>query len=248
MKNVIPILIFIIVISACQKQPAATFTTDKTEYYAGDTIHLTNTSENGHSYIWTMPNGSTQTTENAFYVVDTSVLYEKLTFQLEAISKHQRKKTIVTKQVLAVIKPKLDNNTFSYGNKILKCDHTILNRINNPYLIRASIDGYEHGELSFRINTDTNFVNLYGVYTLQQNKLNVRDKTAFAQLSYFCYDCFPAVTGVTDWTYTTVSGTMIIGNLNGKPHVIINDAKAVNSNSGQIIKISANMIIKQTIR
>ncbi len=246
MKTLITLIIASLFLASCQKQPVASFTTDKTEYYAGDTIHLTNTSEHGHIYIWTMPDGSKQTTENAYYVVDTSVQYEKLTFQLEADSKHERKKAFALKQVLAVVKPKLGINTYSFGNTVLNSIEPILYANKNPFLISIADYGYNQGNLNFYSIVDTSFSNLSGVYTLQQNKGYVMGKTAYAQLSYFCYDCFPI--GVTDYTYTTISGNMIIGNLNGKPHVIINDATAVSNNTGQITKISVNIIVNKTIR
>lgn len=43
------------IFSGCGK-PTASFTTDKTEYEVGETIHITNTSRNGYRYHWVVSN------------------------------------------------------------------------------------------------------------------------------------------------------------------------------------------------
>jgi uncharacterized lipoprotein YajG len=44
MKTLITLIIASLFLASCQKQPVASFTTDKAIYEAGDVVHLTNTS------------------------------------------------------------------------------------------------------------------------------------------------------------------------------------------------------------
>jgi PKD repeat protein len=77
----------------------ADFTTDKTEYTAGETIHFTNTSENGDSYLWTDPNGKTFTTENLDYTIDINEHSGIKTFKLDVFSKNKKKTSTVLKNI-----------------------------------------------------------------------------------------------------------------------------------------------------
>jgi hypothetical protein len=241
MKQLSTILIFIVVISACQKQPAATFTTDKTEYYAGDTIHLTNTSENGHSYIWTMPDGSKQTTENAFYVVDTSVLYEKLTFQLEAISKHQRKKTIVTKQVLAVIKPNVSESCVYVDTKYICQTARTSSKEFNPLKILSNVYGGSYTD-SFVIYIDASLTDYSGIYEIKDNISDVKNHITSMRYSHTVFDYIP--TGGADYNYNVFSGKMVIYQSNGYWHAILNNAQAILNTNNQIVNVSTNLLYK----
>jgi PKD repeat protein len=49
-------------ITACQKVPTASFTSDKENYVNGETMKLQNTSQNGDSYKWSVTGSSTQIT------------------------------------------------------------------------------------------------------------------------------------------------------------------------------------------
>ena len=59
------LLLLIFALTGCQKMPMASFTTDKTDYVAGQFVKLTNTSKNAYSYKWIVTTDDTQTTSNS---------------------------------------------------------------------------------------------------------------------------------------------------------------------------------------
>jgi len=240
MKTLITLIIASLFLVSCQKQPVASFTTDKTEYYAGDTIRLTNTSEHGHSYIWTMPDGSKQTTENAFYVVDTAVLYEKLNFQLEADSKHERKKAFAVKQVLAVMKPTVSESCVYVDTKYIcqtATGHIIYytsNHSSNFMRILSDAYGGSYTD-TFEILVDSTLTDYTGIYDLNNNVTRV-------SYSHTVFDYIPA--GGADYSYNVFSGKMVIYQSNGNWHAIINNAQAILNTTNQTVNVSANLLYK----
>jgi hypothetical protein len=97
------LFITIISFSGCHRQPKASFTTDKTSYNAGEVIHLKNTSINGRSYVWTLPNGQA-TTKDVDYQTNTSDPVGNLIFRLKALSKNG-KKVDETERTVAILPP-----------------------------------------------------------------------------------------------------------------------------------------------
>ncbi len=95
-------LLFVITIVSCQQEPTARFVTDKSEYIAGETVHLTNTSSDGSSFQWTMPDGQTLNTNNADYLINVNDSFETLTFKLEAFSKNGKKTSSESKDVAVI--------------------------------------------------------------------------------------------------------------------------------------------------
>ena len=73
-KTLFLLLLIAITICTCRKPPVASFTTNLSEYIAGDTVHLINTSQNGYSYEWTMPDGNKVTTTNADFPKQYAVI------------------------------------------------------------------------------------------------------------------------------------------------------------------------------
>ena len=73
LKKTIIVLSILIAMIGCKKQetsiptPVASFSTDKSSYIAGDTVHLRDSSTNALSWKWTVPNGQTFTTQNLDY-------------------------------------------------------------------------------------------------------------------------------------------------------------------------------------
>lgn len=88
-----------ITLSACQKQPSAEFTTDKAEYTAGETVKLTNTSVDGKTYKWTLPDGQTSNAANVDYTLNENQSDATLSFKLEALSKNGKKTDEASKSV-----------------------------------------------------------------------------------------------------------------------------------------------------
>jgi hypothetical protein len=88
---------FTIILSSCQKQPSADFTTDKSQYQGGDVVMLTSTSVDAKSYKWTLPDGQTSSKSNLNYTLASNQGDATLTFKLEAISKNGKKTDDATK-------------------------------------------------------------------------------------------------------------------------------------------------------
>lgn len=86
---IIPLCLF--ALASCQRQPDASFKTDKSQYVAGETVYLTNTSLDGHSYLWTMPDGQTTASRDVSYTLNPNLGNGTLTFKLEAFSKNGKK-------------------------------------------------------------------------------------------------------------------------------------------------------------
>lgn len=78
-----------LVFMACQKQPQASFTSDKSNYFSGETVHLTNTSTDGNSYLWSLPDGSTSELKDIDWTISNSYTGTQ-SFQLTAFSKRQK--------------------------------------------------------------------------------------------------------------------------------------------------------------
>ena len=116
MKNfqkLIAVSMLAISITSCQKTPEASFTTDKSEYVAGETINLTNTTLNGKTYKWTFPDGQTGSSESYAFETNDNDPAGTLTFRLEAFSSNGKKTDEVSKSVN--IKAAEGDVVFSYG-------------------------------------------------------------------------------------------------------------------------------------
>ena len=80
----------------CQKEPNANFDTDKTNYNPGEVVVLTNTSTNGDSYKWKMPNGTYEYTKNASFQIPIDQEPGVLSFELTANNKSKTDRIIKT--------------------------------------------------------------------------------------------------------------------------------------------------------
>ena len=92
-------LAFGLILSSCNKQPSADFTTDKTEYTAGETVKLSNTSLDAKTYKWTFPDGQTSALENIDYTLSSNTPAGVYSIKLEAISKKGNKKSEASKSI-----------------------------------------------------------------------------------------------------------------------------------------------------
>jgi methionine-rich copper-binding protein CopC len=77
--------------TSCNKQPAADFSTDKSEYTAGEIVKLTNKSINGNTYKWTLPDNQTSASLNVDYALPNNTAAGNYYVKLEAISKKGNK-------------------------------------------------------------------------------------------------------------------------------------------------------------
>ena len=98
-KFLIALTLTVTIISSCQKQPSADFTTDKSTYIAGDVVKLTNTSIDGSTFKWTLPDGQTSASKNLDYTLNVNQQDATLSFKLEAISKNGSKTDEATKLI-----------------------------------------------------------------------------------------------------------------------------------------------------
>lgn len=111
MKNLLVVLIALVLVT-CKKSsdtpspvavaealPLANFTTDKTEYDAGDVMKLTSTSTNADNLRWTLPDGTTSRDATVSYSLDPTFGNVKLNVKLEAISKSGAKSDYIIKAI-----------------------------------------------------------------------------------------------------------------------------------------------------
>lgn len=85
-----------------EAQPSASFTSSKTEYVAGDTIVLTSSSTNAGSLRWTLPDGTTETTNSIRFSTNTytsTPVELNLPFRLDAISPSGKKTDYSVKNI-----------------------------------------------------------------------------------------------------------------------------------------------------
>ena len=250
MKPLIKLLpIYLFLFAACQRQPTANFTTDKTEYQAGDTVHLKNSSEYGKHFIWTMPDGSTQTTTDATYIIPDTTLYSNFTFKLQALSSKEKKSNEKSVTVLGMIRPKREKDSFSIGNIIYKnmggAEH--YNQTDTWDLI--SWQHYSSGFSSgVRIIFASNYQNVKsGIYELQPTNNNLTGNEAYLVSSYGCSDCIPQ--GSQNHIYIPRTGKIVMtieylddAKINAKINVIYNDIEASVDSTNTTIKISGNIL------
>lgn len=64
------------------------FSSEKSEYFAGETIHWINTSINGESFLWTDPEGKTYHTIDLNYLSDSDAILEMNYFSLDVLFKN----------------------------------------------------------------------------------------------------------------------------------------------------------------
>ncbi len=91
LKNMVLFFIVSCLYSSCNKNkdnpPNANFYGNKTEYIAGDTLHLKNASTYADFWEWTLPDGTISHEKNLDYITDTNELSSSLTFTLVAGNK-----------------------------------------------------------------------------------------------------------------------------------------------------------------
>jgi PKD repeat protein len=100
LKSTISIIAIVIVFASCQKQPTANFNTDKSIYYASETVHITDASTNAHHWQWTMPNGTSNiNSKKADYTIPADDLGGNETFNLKVTSRYNSLNSSISKSV-----------------------------------------------------------------------------------------------------------------------------------------------------
>jgi len=67
--------VILISLTACQKEPIASFVMSKSEIVSGETVSFTNTSVDGSSFEWDFGDGSTSSDENPTHTFDKDGVY-----------------------------------------------------------------------------------------------------------------------------------------------------------------------------
>lgn len=98
-KTVFSLIAFFLLIFSCSKKPESAFSTNKAEYIAGQKISLTNQSKEAASIKWTLPDGSTATSNNADYLIPADFASGSLDIKLESYSKRKKKTDSETKTI-----------------------------------------------------------------------------------------------------------------------------------------------------
>jgi len=80
--------VILISLTACQKEPIASFVMSKSEIVSGETVSFTNTSVDGSSFEWDFGDGSTSSDENPTHTFDKDGVY---TIVMTATSKNGNK-------------------------------------------------------------------------------------------------------------------------------------------------------------
>ena len=100
--NSLFVFTIVIFITACQKQPSASFTMDKDTYNAGEVVHCKNTSADAYNWKWTTSDGGTSSSENFNYTININDTGGTKIFTLEAFSKNGSKISSITKSVTVI--------------------------------------------------------------------------------------------------------------------------------------------------
>lgn len=124
-------------ITGCQKVPTASFTSDKETYVNGEIIKLKNTSQDGHSYKWTVTGSSTQiTTKDAEVVLNGAGQY---VVSLKVFSRNGNKSDEISK-------------TFNVGKATGQVTFYTLDASLGP--INVSVDGVPLGTITLYYSTN----------------------------------------------------------------------------------------------
>lgn len=241
-KNIIPLFTLVVILTvACQKQPSAEFTTDKTEYIAGETIQLNNTSKDGSSYQWAMPNGTIVNTTNTTYPIDRNFGFGALTFNLNAESKNGKKFSSVSHSVNVIPASvfSIDSTPFTYYPLNVSCYP-----FNSNWLINSYFKPYFPQGLSYNDANAYMAVEFYGnqpptsgVYQLQSNDL-LSPGYAYILIKRDWWE--------DNWEqFISLSGQLTITIVNGKINATFNNIDAVKTDRWGTIyptaKISGNI-------
>jgi hypothetical protein len=218
MKSYNHLFFAILLLASCQKQPTASFTTDKETYQAGETIHCNDISNNAYRWTWTAPDGKIYTTRNLDWVTDSNDLGGTKTFTLEVASKNGKKnstssKSITLKELI------LSSDYFSFGSTVYKPTSKNCRASGNHWEINAA------SQCNCGLNrVDGAYLKIYlpnisapttsGTYTLISNSA-VTAGTAFVYIE--------TVVGETFTFYNSMSGQLSISiTNNGRIHVTFN--------------------------
>ena len=103
--NILFIVILILSITSCTKQPEANFTTDKDTYFAGEIVHCKNASDNAYTCLWTAPDEIKYFLKDLDYPISINDLAGTKNFTLVTTSKNGKKNDSITKTIKVIPVP-----------------------------------------------------------------------------------------------------------------------------------------------
>ena len=244
-KTIFLYLTGIIALVSCRKQPEASFTTNLDEYIAGDSVHLINTSLNGNSYQWTMPDGSNATSTNADFLINPNFGFGTLTFILEADSKKEKKSDWASKSVAVIpasffsIDSGLTPTNFSYrpvkvDSKFYSPNDWWITAVVDPYITQAPSYSVANAYLSIKF--PNSLPPTVGTYLLQSNP-TLTTGTAYIIIRRIWWE-----DNYED--FVSLSGQLNVTITNGKVHVVFSNVAAsrtINSVAYPNCKISGDI-------
>lgn len=171
----IALMVFcIFIFTLCTKEPTASFESDKTEYVAGETVHLTNTSVNADSYQWTFPGGQNSNTTDLEYTFPETTASGDYEFKLEA-SNEGKKKANVSKSVKVIAATgRVTAWTFnqSVGLIQVKIDDELVGSISGYYFFNPGCEA--KGCVSATLNVGTHTVTAVYASTSSSGTVSIK--------------------------------------------------------------------------
>ncbi len=232
-KLIILLSVFFLVFS-CEKKPQASFDFKKrvngphtnyettSEFSAGDSVKLSNTSENGSKFEWIMPDGSNVTDKDVEYVIPSNTGFDELSFNLTVKSKGHCKRNSVSQKVNIIPMSfyTVLNIPSSVSKKYIPYKTSSYSDASNFVVIIEYNDGevgtyMDYYTLSIYFPPGLPPVN--GIYTLQSSSISLPTNGSFISLYGGPIDS-PGV------TYFTV-GQIQVEYINSVMHVYFTDAQ-----------------------
>lgn len=163
------ILPCIVLLAGCNKQPGAAFTSDKSLYYAGETIYLKNGSTDAKGYRWDFPDGSSSNEKDATYFVRSDNKGEPVKITLNAFSNKGKKTSTASKSFL-LSQPILPGDHYGTASKTSLPFKKTLKADNSQYKLILTENYKDPTEITYKltINFKNNRRPSPGVYTTSE--------------------------------------------------------------------------------
>ena len=237
MKNNILILLALLLFTACQKQPTANFNTDKTLYYAGETVHLTDASTNAHHWYWTMPDGTTSTNQNVDYVIDTNDIGGDKTFSLTVTSNNGKKLATISKTVHTSM-PIYASDFFSTNIASSVPLTKAVIQYSNCFELFASQELQNYNIVGIFLPGNISSITT-GVYYLANSSATPLPGFGYVSVGYYKF----AIPDAQQYDeYNSIAGQLNVNVTGNKIHVTYSSTKAQHSSDTTNIRVSGDLI------
>ncbi len=206
------ILFTVLFVSACKKNPIVSFATDKTVYTAGQKVTLTNFTENGEDYVWTMPDGTTTNTENAEYIIDPALGFADLKFGLSAKAKNGCRHHSQNLTVNVIPQSWFVWSSSKYIAQTVSSDvNSSHYNVTASYAYPSQHNSFASDIKSVWVNFPNNTAPPAGTYLLQATNASLASNTAFMEFVNRPYEATPY--------FEVVSGQIHVEYIRGTLHI-----------------------------